>query len=415
MAAGRSQPKSTNTKSSFIDKVLGRLHRLDPDGLQTVVQRLARQRSILETLFNTIEDGVIVVDNHARIAYLNRAAARFLGVSETVAEGVDVTRLLPQVKWDRIAEMDRVGGHAGIRQEFEMDYPRSGFFRLYAAPLDGDSTGSSGVALVLHDATEARRQTSEVVETERLKAISLLAASVAHEVGNPLNALHIHLQLMERELVRLRKAGGGKKSVLAHVDRLGEYLSVSLGEISRLDYVITGFLQKMRPTPPRLEPTSLNDVIQETLLVLKPEIDNRGLQVKLKLAAIEPPGLFDPSQIKQLLLNLLKNAMQATTKGGTLALATGNTQNDVWMSVADTGSGIPSDLLSQIFQPFYSTKSDGTGLGLMIVDRILRAHRGRVDVQSVVGKGTTFTVWLPRADRSPLMLPQSVSGGPKPS
>ena len=85
------------------------------------------------------------------------------------------------------------------------------------------------------------------------------------------------------------------------------------------------------------------------------------------------------------------------------------------MSVADTGSGIPSDLLSQIFQPFYSTKSDGTGLGLMIVDRILRAHRGRVDVQSVVGKGTTFTVWLPRADRSPLMLPQSVSGGPKPS
>lgn len=407
MPAGRSKPKAPSTKTSFVDKVLGRLHRLDPDGIQTVVQRLARERSFLETLFNTIEDGVLVVDERAHIIYLNHAASRFLGVDQSEAEKVLITELLPQVDWDRIGQIDSEGGSAVIRQEFELDPPRDGFYRLYAAPIDGDSVGGAGVMLILHDATEARRRTSEEVETERTRALALLAASVAHEVGNPLNALHIHLQLMERELQRIQEAAKGKKTILAHADKISGYLSVALGEISRLDYIITGFLQKMRPTPPRFESASLNEVIRETLSVLKPELDDRNLVVRRKLDDQLPLGRFDPNQIKQLLLNLIKNAMQAMTRQGTLALATGSSKQDIWMSVTDTGSGIPADRLSQIFEPFYSTKKKGTGLGLMIVDRILRDHRGRVEIQSVVGKGTTFTIWLPRSDRGILMLPEA--------
>jgi two-component system, sporulation sensor kinase E len=405
-------------KSSFLDKVLGRISSLDPEGLQTVVQRLARERTFLDTLFNTIEDGVVVADEKGQIVYFNQAVSRLLGAQISVGEQ-HITELLPELDWQNISQFDAKGGQRVVRHEFEVHYPRARFLRLYAAPLDGVSQGSAGVALILHDATEARQQTFEAIESERVQALTLLAASVAHEIGNPLNALHIHLQLMEREVKKLKSgpsrfASGLTKSrtqkLTAETNasdtarKLEEYLGVAKGEINRLDYIVTQFLQALRPVPPQLKPGSLNEVVERTLELLQPELENRALHVKTKLGARLPSAPIDAKQIQQTLVNLIKNAMQAMTKGGTLTLQTGEGSDGVWVSVADTGGGIPEEQINRIFEPFYTTKKKGSGLGLMIVQRIVRAHGGRIELESHIGRGTTFRIWVPLHERKPRLL-----------
>lgn len=406
-------------KSSFLDKVLGRIGRLDTEGLQSVVQRLANERSFLETLFNTIEDGVLVVDEQGRIIYFNQAVTRLIGL-QPGEEEQQISKILPEVDWRKISRADHAGGAHVTRHEFEVHYPRSRFLRLYAAPVDGEARGSSGVALILHDATEARQKTFEAIESERVQALTLLSASVAHEIGNPLNALHIHLQLMEREVKKL-KTGAANPTLLPRPrpknaaketdaveigNKLEQYLDVAKGEINRLDYIITQFLGAIRPAPVQLKITSLNDVVEKTLELLGPEIENRGVAVKAKLSRNLTATPVDATQLQQVLVNLVKNAVQAMTTGGTLTLQTGETGDSVWVSVADTGGGIPQEQINRIFEPFYTTKKKGTGLGLMIVQRIIRAHNGRIELESHVGRGTTFRLWLPLPERKPRLLEQ---------
>ncbi len=313
------------------------------------------------------------------------------------------------------------GGARVTRHEFEIHYPAPRFLRLYAAPLDGEARGSTGVALILHDATEARQKTFEAIESERVQALTLLAASVAHEIGNPLNALHIHLQLMERELKKLKSGAANSKllprsrNAAAETDaaeigkKLEQYLGVAKGEIHRLDYILTQFLGAIRPAPVQLRIASLNEVVEKTLQLLEPEIENRGVSVKSKLARNLTPTPIDATQLQQVLVNLVKNAMQAMTTGGTLTLQTGENDDDVWVSVGDTGGGIPQEQINRIFEPFYTTKKKGTGLGLMIVQRIVQAHNGKIELESHVGRGTTFRIWLPLPEPKRRLLAHKTS------
>jgi signal transduction histidine kinase len=181
-------------------------------------------------------------------------------------------------------------------------------------------------------------------------------------------------------------------------------LDVAKGEINRLDYIITQFLGAIRPAPLQLKLNSLNEVVEKTLELLRPEIENRGITVKTKLTRDLTATPVDASQLQQVLVNLAKNAAQAMSTGGTLTLQTGETSDEVWVSVTDTGGGIPQEQINHIFEPFYTTKKKGTGLGLMIVQRIVRAHGGRIELDSQVGRGTTFRVSLPLHERKPRLL-----------
>jgi two-component system, sporulation sensor kinase E len=412
--------------SSFLDKILGRIDRLDTEGIQNVVQRLEDQRQLFETVFNVIEDGILVVNPKGRIQYCNQAARDLLSSGKEPMEQRSVHQLIPAFNWDHFVDsMSHEAAPSMVRLEYALTYPKTCFLRLYGAAIQQQNQENTGYVLVLHDVTESRKKTVEAIESERVHTLTLLASSVAHEIGNPLNALHIHLQLIGRETAKIRdmmtqqrqlgKRGRGRppKNLEAEVgalnmeqslERLEEFVSVSRGEINRLELIITQFLQAMRPTIPDRKPDHLNAIVIETIELLRPELANRGIELVEELDEQLPDPPLDRAQIKQVLVNLIKNAMQAMDKDGLLRIRTKRDADGVWLSVEDNGMGISKDRISRIFEPYYTTKRKGTGLGLMIVHRIIRDHGGRIMVEPNQPSGTIFRLWLPLFEQQEKLL-----------
>jgi signal transduction histidine kinase len=252
-------------------------------------------------------------------------------------------------------------------------------------------TAARRFAVILSDVTKEKQSTEERIESERTSSILLLSAGVAHELGNPLNSLTIHLQLMERKLKKLKSS--------KEVASLAESVKVCRDEVTRLDGIITNFLEAIRPRPPDLAETDLNDVLTEVLRFQHRELADRGIEVEADTREL-PRVLADRNQIKQVFFNLTKNAMEAMRPGGKLKIRSRADDESVFLLLADSGAGIRQEDLTRLFQPYQTTKSGGHGLGLIIAQRIMRDHGGQIGLESKEGVGTIVTLQFPR-QRSP--------------
>ncbi|MCS6771673.1 MAG: ATP-binding protein [Kiritimatiellae bacterium] len=377
-------------KSGFLEKLIERLDRLDAGSLQTQFLRLAQEKGLLETIFHAIQEGIIVLDGEGRITYANRAAEKLLGFSAEQAANQPIKRYFREVEWDRVLDLDADEWSRVVSREIEISYPERRFLDFYIVPLRAVNERERGAVLMLRDVTRDRESETRTIESERLQAIMLLAAGVAHEIGNPLNSLMIHLQLLDRELAALPEESRRP---------LQELLDISRREVERLDQIITQFLKALRPSRPAFERASLRELLDETLDFLRHEIADRDVIVEVEVSGEPPFALVDRGQIKQVFFNIIRNAIQAMQHGGVLRITLSSDDRFVWVSFKDSGPGIPASDLGSIFEPYFTTKPEGSGLGLMIVQRVVRDHGGEIEVHSDPNSGTTFTVFLPRDER----------------
>ncbi len=380
-------------KSGFLEKLVSRLDRVVPGDVQQIVTRLIREKGFLEKVFEALHEGVIILDPQGVIGFLNHAACQFFGLDPEHAPGEEISTQIRGLDWSELGKPGRT-----ISRDLEVFYPENRYLNFYLAPIDDSDHANEplGYVMLVRDLTSTRAEAEETLESERLNALTLLAAGVAHEIGNPLNSLDIHLQLMGR---KLRKLPSAERKPLE------EHLTTAREEIQRLDLILKQFLHAVRPTTPHRERKDLHAILHETLKLLEPELASRKLAVELDLADALPPADIDPGQFQQVFYNLIRNAYQAVPcDHGRIIIRTRANDYETVISIEDNGTGISPEHMGAIFEPYRTTKSSGTGLGLLIVRRIVREHGGEIAIVSEEHCGTRVRVHLPRGERPVRLL-----------
>lgn len=370
-------------KSKFIDRFIQKVDKLDRSSLEGLMLRLADENEFLELILRSLSEGIMVCDLQGKILFFNRAAQLFLGIPEN-AKG-DIKNYLEEVDIDFAS--GTFHGDVDYRnfQEVEVFYPTNRILRIsLLKPAFKDKEGY--LILLMSDISEHRIREKNKQESDQLNLLTTLAAGVAHEIGNPLNSLHIHLQLLERKLNKTNTKAAAK---------LLDMLNVCTQETNRLDSIVTQFLRAIRPSTPQLKLCSLQALVDEALVVLKPEFADRKIKLHTDFADSLPLAMVDSDQIKQAIFNLARNAMQAVGSSGNVQIRLKTNRDFNVIEVCDDGPGISPEYLDRIAEPYFTTKSEGTGLGLMIVQRIIREHGGNLEIENKEGEGAVFRIKLP--------------------
>ncbi len=387
----------------FVQKAIQALPRLDQNQIRNLVDALAQESmdiELLEMVISSLPVGIIVARPDHCIQFLNLPVKRMIPLEKKITEETRV--------WDAILDSDIAAfvktslleGDSVRPRDFTLDAPgRHRILAIGVMPVVKKGK-IQGDFVYVEDVSETRQEEARLRRAESLASMTTMAASVAHEIKNPLGSIGIHLQLMQKILAL------GKENCRSELE---EYIGIISEEVDRLNSIVVDYLFAVRPmdTSPLL--LSLGPIIDELLSLVGPEVENEGIVLDVSIDQNLPPLLLDEKLIKQALLNIIKNAMAAMPDGGTLSIQTSLDDGGVKIQIKDTGTGIPEEILSKIFEPYFTTKSEGSGLGLTVVYKIVKEHGGELRVHSRKGKGSSFIIFLPVPQKDRKLL--SWSGG----
>jgi PAS domain S-box-containing protein len=394
----------------FFNRALKKINKLTGEQVQDLLLFAVEELSRLETVLDSITQGILVCDTNHHLLIANKYASRLLPLTYTEL-GIDPIWTI--VRDERVAEFLEIALLNGDRVEGkECDINVKGFDRLLSfsvLPLVQDHR-VNGSLIHVEDITEKRSREARLRRAENLASLTTLAAGVAHEIKNPLGSISIHIQLLQKAITadgeffekegddRIRAKAAGARQIY------DKYFAVINEEMDRLNRIVVDFLFAVRPMDLEFREGDINALIRELTEFVSYELDQTRIECVLELGNDIPPVSMDERFMKQALLNLIKNAQAAMPEGGTLTIRTERVDSELRISVSDTGIGIGEENLSKIFEPYFTTKETGSGLGLTLVYKIVREHRGEITVKSREGEGACFSIGLPILQKETRLL-----------
>ena len=394
---------------ALVKRLSNKISKLSPDQVQNVFTQLVEENESLLSVFESLSTGLFICDKNWKLLQSNKAGERYLPLTSRYYELKQQDSGFDDEIWNFVDDEDISNflqqaskeKKINISEEFVIKTPAGAarFLNISLMPLVQNKQ-LSGSIIKIDDVTEKRNQETLLHRMESLAGLTNLAASVAHEIKNPLGSISIYIQLLQKAVNKSRNSD----EKLPEKKFLENYIEIINQEIDRLNNIIVDFLFAVRPISAELIPENPVKLLNSYVDFFTPELEEKNIKLKTAFLENSPKILIDEKLFKQVLINLVQNAIVAMPDGGELFFSTRITGDKYLISVADTGIGMNSETASRIFEPYFTTKVTGTGLGLTMVYKVIKEFGGDIEVESYEGKGTIFTISLPIPQREKHLL-----------
>lgn len=369
-------------KYNFVNTLQKIIDKLDENTLKNMLLELAEENQDLKNIFNSMKEAVIVLDDKSRVLFNNKMAINIFEITTKNPNGLKINEIIHN---DIIINnINKAIKDEGINDlEIFLEYEDPKYISLSLNPLvkNGKIIGN---IIICEDITREIKDKNRLRQAESLAALTTISAGIAHEIKNPLGAIGIHIQLLEQEL---------KRAPEIFDDEIKLSVDVIKNEIDRLNNIVVDYLMTVRPLKAELLPAKLDVFLNDFIDFIKPELISNEIKIIKDLKKL-PKVYLDEKYFKQALLNLIKNSIESIKKDGIIKIEAFQEKNYVIINVIDNGIGVPEDIQSKIFDPYFTNKNTGTGLGLTIVYKIIKEHNGEINFNSKKGN-TVFTIKLP--------------------
>lgn len=386
-------PGGKKRQGDEVAQVSGKIERLGRR-MRNVEEVFTALKENLDQVLSNLQDGMILFTSDARAILVSNSVERFLGIRRDDLLGAEVRAIFDrETRLGRLIRDSFDAGMSIVQEEITTETGRRIQLSLDFIHDEQTAGGSSlGALLTLHDVESVQELETELELSHRMASIGRLTAGVGHEVKNPINAIVVHMELL-RNKIQL-------DSGAAH------HMEVIQSEIRRLDRVVQTLVDFSRPVEMHLRDQDLRHTVHQVLTLASADLEGRGVSVSSQMPETPVMVKIDADLMKQALLNVVLNGAQAMPDGGNLEVKV--TQDNRWATIStrDHGTGIPPDVLPRIFDLYFTTKREGSGIGLAMTYRIVQFQNGRIDVESKPGSGTTFHLCLPLSPQSDTRQPE---------